>query len=306
MGLLLPGLLLFSQFRVRRVGTTAEWESSKRKDLHEITRRPRRYSWKRRACPWRPSTSRRPSRSATARCSRRCSRGAIRSCFTRSTTQTVRVETCPSRCARVPFRVERARSRRSRRRRSRSTRYRPLATFGVDAQATSTALHCLPPLWTFATRWADGGAAFDRRPALGAWYCSPILAYCVWQLLYVVKTEVLDAEYLEKTPDEQTALRWLTRDERNGMHRICKFVCVRTGAMARGARAARAGAAATPRRRRLGSSETARFDRARRTSARGPAVDAAPPQARRSTRRRPRRKRRSGSGSSRTRGRAEI
>ena len=51
-------------------------------------------------------------------------------------------------------------------------------------------------------------------------------------MLYIVKTEFIDAAYLETAPEEVTSLRWLSRDESNGMNRLCKYVCVKLGQMA--------------------------------------------------------------------------
>eukprot|EP00629_Pelagomonadales_sp_RCC1024_P012005 CAMPEP_0119282530 /NCGR_PEP_ID=MMETSP1329-20130426/26910_1 /TAXON_ID=114041 /ORGANISM="Genus nov. species nov., Strain RCC1024" /LENGTH=381 /DNA_ID=CAMNT_0007283191 /DNA_START=95 /DNA_END=1237 /DNA_ORIENTATION=+ len=92
---------------------------------------------------------------------------------------------------------------------------------------TSTVLHALPPVWTFATRWAIEG---DAPPDLVAMYVYSVLFYCVWQLLYILKTEWLDAEYIRESGDT-TALRWLTEDTRNGMNRLCRFVMVKLGGM---------------------------------------------------------------------------
>ena len=96
---------------------------------------------------------------------------------------------------------------------------------------TSTALHALPPMWTYAVRWGGGG---DAGGALGfPAAADAVAAYAAWQALYVLKTEVFDAAYLESTPDESTSLRWIARDGKNAMNRLCKGVLVSGGLMRR-------------------------------------------------------------------------
>ena len=98
-------------------------------------------------------------------------------------------------------------------------------------KVTSTALHAGPPLWTFVERWCTD-SQYPADVDLVSWYAIPILFYGVWQVLYIVKTEFIDAAYLETAPEEVTSLRWLSRDESNGMNRLCKYVCVKLGQMA--------------------------------------------------------------------------
>ena len=96
---------------------------------------------------------------------------------------------------------------------------------------TSTALHALPPMWTYAVRWGGGG---DAGGALGLPAAADaVAAYAAWQALYVLKTEVFDAAYLRSTPDESTSLRWIARDGKNAMNRLCKGVLVSGGLMRR-------------------------------------------------------------------------
>jgi hypothetical protein len=46
-----------------------------------------------------------------------------------------------------------------------------------------------------------------------------LLAYLAWQLLYFVKTEVVDKKKLDANPNLQTSLRWLSTDKKNGANR---------------------------------------------------------------------------------------
>ncbi|KAH8066836.1 hypothetical protein JL721_8024 [Aureococcus anophagefferens] len=93
---------------------------------------------------------------------------------------------------------------------------------------TSTALHALPPMWTYAVRWGGGGDAGRVPGAAGRRRHD-----AAWQALYVLKTEVVDAAYLRSTPDESTSLRWIARDGKNAMNRLCKGVLVSGGLMRR-------------------------------------------------------------------------
>ena len=97
-------------------------------------------------------------------------------------------------------------------------------------KVTSTALHAGPPLWTFVERWYTA-SAYEDNIGWMEWYAIPLLFYGAWQVLYIVKTEFVDAAYLDTAQEEITSLRWISRDESNGMHQICKHVCVKLGRM---------------------------------------------------------------------------
>lgn len=92
---------------------------------------------------------------------------------------------------------------------------------------TSLAVHFLPPLVTFCLRWyGDGrvggaeagggwhyGAAGDGEWRDHAMYAIglPLGIYAAWQAAYLVKTEVISRNKLERDPELMTSLRWLTR-----------------------------------------------------------------------------------------------
>ncbi|GAB0496304.1 hypothetical protein MMPV_007616 [Pyropia vietnamensis] len=92
---------------------------------------------------------------------------------------------------------------------------------------TSLAVHFLPPLVTFCLRWyGDGrvggadagegwhyGAAGDGEWRDHAMYAVglPLGIYAAWQAAYLVKTEVISRNKLERDPELMTSLRWLTR-----------------------------------------------------------------------------------------------
>ena len=69
--------------------------------------------------------------------------------------------------------------------------------------------------------------AEERQPLdYASCYGGALAFYVAWQLLYIFKTEIVDADYIRHHPDEFTSLRWITRDGRNGMHRLCKRAMV--------------------------------------------------------------------------------
>ena len=102
-------------------------------------------------------------------------------------------------------------------------------------KATSTFLHLMPGAVTWCWRWfgheraaALWGAPSSPRlvitapdgrggPQGGSWppdvwglFCRPLACYCVWQLVYFVKTEVLDKEIIAADPELMTCQRWIS------------------------------------------------------------------------------------------------
>ncbi|ETW02983.1 hypothetical protein H310_05423 [Aphanomyces invadans] len=57
------------------------------------------------------------------------------------------------------------------------------------------------------------------------------LGYLVWQVLYFVKTEVIDRKTLEARPDLLTSLRWLTTDQKNAFSLLVLAICRWLGIM---------------------------------------------------------------------------
>lgn len=96
---------------------------------------------------------------------------------------------------------------------------------------TSTMLHALPPLWTYAARWRDASWA-DADLDAASTLLGAVAFYALWQALYILKTEVVSRAALEQNPAEFTSLRWIARDPKNATHRACKAALVRVGAMA--------------------------------------------------------------------------
>ena len=88
----------------------------------------------------------------------------------------------------------------------------------------STMLHALPPLWTFTVRWAEKDQ--DNGFRIPWTYGLALMTYGIWQVLYLLKTEWLDRDYIRNSPSEYTSLRWLIKDSRGAMYRLCKSFLV--------------------------------------------------------------------------------
>lgn len=101
-------------------------------------------------------------------------------------------------------------------------------------KVTSIAIHLLPALLTYLERWSDQNAMCPQETCFigfaGA-FAEPLLFYTFWQILYIVKTEIVDRERMLADPNIQTSLRWLTRDSKNVMHKLAKAVCRTIGVL---------------------------------------------------------------------------
>ena len=111
-------------------------------------------------------------------------------------------------------------------------------------KVTSIAIHFLPSLLTYIERWcvdndinsSPSSALFRHSKSTqhvslgwGGAFVEPLAFYFVWQLLYIVKTEIVDRKSLRADPSIQTSLRWLLRDAKNPMNVLAKRVCRATG-----------------------------------------------------------------------------
>ena len=112
-------------------------------------------------------------------------------------------------------------------------------------RVTTTLVHALPPCLTYCVRWypveTDGTpvAAHRALDAYGSIDWSDILvnsmaAYFLWQLEYIVLTEVVFAKQLEADDELLTSLKWLSRDRTGAMYRLCHWLSVRLRLMGPG------------------------------------------------------------------------
>ena len=117
-------------------------------------------------------------------------------------------------------------------------------------KVTSIAIHFLPSLLIYIERWCmddDISSSKKTTPSLSTFrhtkstdlvslgwrgaFVEPLAFYFVWQLLYIVKTEIVDRKSLQADPSIQTSLRWLSRDAKNPMNVVAKRVCRATGVL---------------------------------------------------------------------------
>ena len=103
-------------------------------------------------------------------------------------------------------------------------------------KVTSIAIHFLPGLLTYLERWSNPDSVLNAKGAgsgtrlgwTGA-FLEPLAFYLAWQVLYILKTEIVDRRSLAADPSIQTSLRWMTRDTKNPMHKLAKRFCRTTG-----------------------------------------------------------------------------
>eukprot|EP01039_Chlorochromonas_danica_P011335 gene11335-12651_t len=92
----------------------------------------------------------------------------------------------------------------------------------------SVYIHILPCLLYYTLRWhlhcqADGGGSVGIIPQCPSLevidYVYATALYLLWQVLYILKTEVWDRRKLDQNPELLTSLRWLAKDTKNASAR---------------------------------------------------------------------------------------
>lgn len=98
-------------------------------------------------------------------------------------------------------------------------------------KVTSVYIHLFPALLSWCERWHGCSEAQENLSAFlsGAWLLYPSVYYALWQLLYLLKTEVIDKTKLDQDPSIKTSFRWLVIDTRSGLHIAVKAACRRLG-----------------------------------------------------------------------------
>jgi len=83
---------------------------------------------------------------------------------------------------------------------------------------TSVFIHIFPPIVTFCMRWFPENQDLSNICVEKDCYMSPYYAivlpfvfYILWQLLYLIKTEVFDREKLARDKEIMTSVRWMTQ-----------------------------------------------------------------------------------------------
>lgn len=93
---------------------------------------------------------------------------------------------------------------------------------------TSVYLHLYPCLLTYALRWPEVVSedyAYTQHSLNWSDIAAACAGYTLWQVLYYVKTEVLDKAKLDGNPKLVTSLRWLSADKKNSMGRLVLKLC---------------------------------------------------------------------------------
>lgn len=105
-------------------------------------------------------------------------------------------------------------------------------------KVTSIAVHLMPNLCIFCLRWEISSrlTLVHTRDSLNIyeWLITPCLGYFVWQILYLIKTEILDAQVLKDDPKLETSVRWLSRrTHNNSFSTFCINICRKIGLLRR-------------------------------------------------------------------------
>ncbi|EKX48936.1 hypothetical protein GUITHDRAFT_46972, partial [Guillardia theta CCMP2712] len=91
-------------------------------------------------------------------------------------------------------------------------------------KVTSVYIHLFPSLFTWCERW-HGDEAAKQPMTLDGWLMSPLKFYMLWQIFYLVQTEVIDRKKLDDDPTIKTSLRWLAQDKRSAPNKIALKLC---------------------------------------------------------------------------------
>ena len=112
-------------------------------------------------------------------------------------------------------------------------------------KVTSTAIHVLPTILCYVQRWlkkdgpmCSGGKGSPETCAPFVWsrdvIAFPLMAYLVWQVFYIIITEVIERKVFEADYNVMTSLRWITRDRKNPMTMGVTAICRKLGIFERG------------------------------------------------------------------------
>ena len=95
-------------------------------------------------------------------------------------------------------------------------------------KVTSVYIHILPTMLFYCERWHHN--THMRTESLSSFdYLCAVGFYLTWQLLYFIKTEVIDTLKLDQDPSYITSLRWLSKDSKNAVARLTKTVMRKIG-----------------------------------------------------------------------------
>ena len=95
-------------------------------------------------------------------------------------------------------------------------------------KVTSVYIHILPTMLLYCERWHHN-THMRSEYLTGYDYINATACYLLWQILYFVKTEVIDMIKLDEDPSYITSLRWLSQDSKNFVAKITKKLMRKIG-----------------------------------------------------------------------------
>lgn len=140
--------------------------------------------------------------------------------------------------------------------------WRNSAVFHSLDKMTSLFIHIIPAFLAFSQRWytndssgddakeiegndetmrfvvcreGGGGGGGQMIPScnegmsLHEWFVYPMIVYVMWQIFYLVVTEILLAKMIRNDRAIETSVRWLARDRRNFFNQLTKKICRKIG-----------------------------------------------------------------------------
>eukprot|EP00906_Rhabdomonas_costata_P036245 RCo050887 len=96
-------------------------------------------------------------------------------------------------------------------------------------KVTSLFIHGFPPLLCYCARWhvyqksgrlrtATCEDVDQCRLSWQSFLVAPVGAYFLWQVLYIVKTDLMDRAKIERDPELATSVRWLSADTKHALN----------------------------------------------------------------------------------------
>lgn len=97
-------------------------------------------------------------------------------------------------------------------------------------KVTSIVVHFFPALLMYTSRWHMGAKSMGDGMTFNSGVLGPIAVYAVWQVGYLIVTEIVEKEVLEADPELITSLRYVTFAlfdpcAQESSERVCVCVC---------------------------------------------------------------------------------
>lgn len=106
-------------------------------------------------------------------------------------------------------------------------------------KVTSTYLHLFPAILTWCRRLGEESAGTQQTTAVvvdGADYYRgqlllPLEFYLIWQVTYLLQTEVIDKDIIDQDPEISTSLRYMTAASKSGVNKAALRISRKLGIM---------------------------------------------------------------------------